>query len=89
LLADDAHAGIHHLVNGGVASRAEWASDVLRRVGVSVPIETVPASTWARASTPPRWGVLAPTRLPSGEPMRSWTLAMADYAPALRRAAAR
>lgn len=86
LLADDATAGVHHLVNGGVATRADWAVDVLARMGVEVPIEGVPGATWARASTPPRWGVLAPTRLPSGEPMRPWVAAMADYAPRLRQA---
>jgi dTDP-4-dehydrorhamnose reductase len=86
LLAEDAHAGIHHLVNGGVASRAEWAVDVVARMGVSIAVEGVPAATWSRASTPPRWGVLEPTPLPSGEPMRPWTAAMADYAPILARA---
>lgn len=89
LLADDAHAGVHHLVNGGIATRAEWAVDTLRRLGVDVVVEPVPASTWTRASNPPRWGVLAPTPLPSGEPIRSWTQAMADYAPTLRRAMSR
>ncbi len=89
LLADDAHGGLHHLVNGGVATRAEWAADVLDRMGVVVALERVPSSTWTRASTAPRWGVLAPTPLPSGEPMRPWPQAMADYAPMLRRAVAR
>lgn len=89
LLADDAHEGTHHLVDAGVASRADWARDVLARVGVATLVEEVPAATWSRASTPPRWGVLDPTPLPSGEPMRHWTLAMADYAPALRRTAAK
>ena len=36
--------------------------------------------------SPPRWGVLAPTPLPSGEPLRPWPDAMADYAPTLERA---
>jgi dTDP-4-dehydrorhamnose reductase len=85
LLADDAIAGIHHLVNGGVATRADWARDVVARLGIDVVIEEVPGSTWQRASTPPRWGVLAPTPLPSGEPIRPWPQAMADYLPALRR----
>jgi dTDP-4-dehydrorhamnose reductase len=89
LLADDAHGGVHHLVNGGVASRAAWAADILRRLGVDVPVEPVPATTWVRASVPPRWGVLAATPLPSGEPMRPWPQAMADYAPTLRRTLAR
>jgi dTDP-4-dehydrorhamnose reductase len=77
--------GIHHVVNGGVASRAEWARELLRQVGLDVSIEEVPASTWARASTPPAWGVLEPTPLPGGEPMRPWPEALADYVPVLRR----
>jgi len=85
LLAEDALPGIHHLVNAGMATRATWAEDVLARFGVGVPVEPVSATTWARASDPPRWGVLAATPLPSGEPMRSWGAAMADYAPILRR----
>ncbi len=85
LLSDDAHAGVHHLVNAGIATRADWAADVLARLGVSVAQQRVPASTWTRASVPPRWGALAPTRLPSGEPLRPWSAAMADYAPTLAR----
>lgn len=86
LLADDAHRGIHHLVSAGVATRADWARDVLARMRLDVVVEDVPASTWPRASVPPRWGILASTPLPSGEPMRPWTQAMADYAPILDRA---
>jgi dTDP-4-dehydrorhamnose reductase len=86
LLAEDAHAGIHHLVNGGFASRADWTRDILGRAGLAVEIVEVPLSTWERPSSPPRWGVLAPTPLPSGEPLRPWRDAMADYAPRLLRA---
>jgi len=85
LLAADAVPGIHHLVNGLVASRADWARDVVARAGPAVEIVEVPSTAWQRPSTPPRWGVLSPTPLPSGEPMRPWPDAMADYAPALRR----
>jgi len=87
LLADDAIAGIHHLVNGLYASRADWARYVLARAGLEVEITDVPMSSWDRPSSPPRWGVLAPTPLPSGEPLRPWPDAMADYAPVLLRAA--
>jgi dTDP-4-dehydrorhamnose reductase len=87
LLAENAHPGLHHLVNGGVASRAEWAAEVLRVARVYVPLQPVPASTWTRASTPPRWGVLAPTPMPSGEAMRPWPQAVADQAVHLRRSA--
>lgn len=85
LLGADALAGIHHLVNAGIATRATWAEDVLARLGVRAAVEPVPGTTWARASEPPRWGVLAATPLPGGEPLRSWQAAMADYAPILRR----
>jgi dTDP-4-dehydrorhamnose reductase len=87
LLAADAIAGIHHIVNGDVASRAEWARDVVGRLWPGTEVVDVPSSTWPRPSTPPRWGILAPTSLPSGEPLRPWRDAMADYAPALLRAA--
>ena len=86
LLADDAIAGIHHLVNGLFATRADWARDIVGRAGLDVEVVDVPASTWERPSRPPRWGVLAQTPLPSGEPIRSWPEAMADYAPILLRA---
>ena len=85
LLAEDALPGVHHLVNGDIATRATWAEDVLARLGVVATVEPVPGATWARASEPPRWGVLAPTPLPGGEPLRSWKAAMADYAPILNR----
>ena len=82
-------AGIHHLVNGGRASRAEWARELLRQAGVAVATEDVPASTWPRASTPPPWAVLDPTPLPGGEPLRPWQAALADYIPTLLRDRAR
>lgn len=89
LLAEDAIGGVHHLVDGGVATRAQWARDILARLSVEIPVEEVTSTTWSRPSTPPRWGVLAPTPMPSGEALRPWPLAMADYAPLLRRATAR
>jgi dTDP-4-dehydrorhamnose reductase len=89
LFAIDRMATTHHLVNGGRASRAEWAREVVRATAIDVEIAEVPASTWQRASTPPLWAVLQPTPLPSGEPMRDWRLAFADAAPALKRGLAR
>ena len=44
---------------------------------------TSPPRPGSARRRPPRWGVLAPTPLPSGEPLRPWPDAMADYAPAL------
>ena len=85
LFDEAAPSTIHHLVNAGRASRADWAREVLRAASIDVAIEEVPASTWQRASTPPLWAVLEPTPLPSGEPMRDWRLAFADAVPALNR----
>jgi dTDP-4-dehydrorhamnose reductase len=86
LLAADAVAGVHHIVNGLFATRADWARYVVTRAGLDVEVVDVPSSTWERPSRPPRWGVLEPTPLPSGEPLRVWPEAMADYAPLLLRA---
>jgi dTDP-4-dehydrorhamnose reductase len=70
--------GIHHVVNGGIASRAEWAREILRLAGVSVETQDVPMTAFPRASRPPSWGVLAPTPLPGG-PLRDWRAALAEY----------
>jgi dTDP-4-dehydrorhamnose reductase len=85
LLGDGAPEGIHHVVNGLFATRADWARYIVGRAGLAVEVRDVPATTWARASAPPRWGVLEPTPLPGGEPLRPWPDAMADYAPSLLR----
>jgi dTDP-4-dehydrorhamnose reductase len=85
LIGSGSVAGVHHLVNGGVVSRAGWARDVLARLGLLVVVEETPLASLIRPSRPPRWGILAPTPLPSGEPIRPWTEAMADYAPVLRQ----
>ena len=85
LLGADAVAGIHHVVNGLTATRADWARYVVARAAIDVEVVNVPLSTWQRPSRPPRWGVLTQTPLPSGEPMRVWPDAMADYAPRLLR----
>jgi dTDP-4-dehydrorhamnose reductase len=78
-------SGVHHVVNAGTASRAGWARELFRQAGVEVVIDEVPASTWPRASTPPAWAVLDPTPSPSGDPLRPWQEALADYLPALLR----
>jgi dTDP-4-dehydrorhamnose reductase len=85
LIGAAAVGGLHHLVNGGSASRAAWARELLRLARVDVATEDVPAATWPRASTPPAWAVLAPTLLPGGEPLRPWPSALADYVPTLLR----
>ncbi|HEX7951138.1 MAG TPA: NAD(P)-dependent oxidoreductase [Candidatus Limnocylindrales bacterium] len=78
LIAHPESAGIHHLVNAGLASRADWARLVMELAGIDVPTEDVPLSTWARPSTPPRWGVLEPTEIPDLGTLRPWREAVAE-----------
>lgn len=85
LIGSVAIDGVHHFVNSGAVTRAEWARELLRQARLDVATEDVPASTWPRASTPPAWAVLEPTPLPGGEPMRPWQQALADYLPVLLR----
>jgi dTDP-4-dehydrorhamnose reductase len=85
LIGGAAIEGVHHVVNRGAVSRAGWARELLRQARLEVVTEDVPASTWPRASTPPAWGVLEPTPLPGGEPLRPWQQALADYLPAVLR----
>jgi dTDP-4-dehydrorhamnose reductase len=85
LLAAGTFAGIHHIVNAGAVSRAGWARHVLAALGVEVPIVEISLAAWTRPSTPPAWSVLAPTALPSGESLRPWQAAFADYRPFLAR----
>lgn len=85
LLATGAFAGVHHAVNGGAVSRADWARAVLAGLGVAVPVREIPLTAWERPSVVPAWAVLEPTPLPSGEPLRPWEAALADYLPTLRR----
>jgi dTDP-4-dehydrorhamnose reductase len=88
LLGSGDVGGVHHVVNTGITTRAGWARELFRQLRLDVAIEEVPAATWPRASTPPAWAVLAPTRLPGGEPLRPWPAALADYVPQLQRAGA-
>ena len=89
LLAAGSIAGAHHVVNAGSVSRAGWARHVLAATGVEVAIVEVPLATWTRPSAPPAWAVLAPTPPPSGEFLRPWQAAFADYLPVLLRERAR
>ena len=78
--------GIHHVVNGGTASRAEWAREVLRLARLNVPTRSVSVGAWRRPSKPPAWGVLEATPLPAG-PLRPWQDALAGYVRQLEQAA--
>jgi dTDP-4-dehydrorhamnose reductase len=79
-------ARIHHLVNEGMTSRLAWASVILRAAGRSVAVEPITSAAWMRASTPPAWGVLAPTPLPEGLRLPTWQFATEAYVASLAAA---
>jgi dTDP-4-dehydrorhamnose reductase len=76
--------GIHHIINAGRVSRAEWAREILRLAAIDVTTNDVPLSTWPRPSNPPAWGVLEATPLPGGL-LRSWQDATAECVKLLTR----
>ncbi len=79
--------GLHHVVNTGHASRADWARRILASAGLDVPTEDVSIDSWPRDSTPPRWGVLEPTPLPTMGRLRPWQEAVDEDAAARFRPA--
>ena len=85
LIGADDIAGIRHVVNTGHATRREWAEEIFRQAGLTVRTEGVSAAQFARASSPPPFGILEPSPLPGGEALRTWQGATADYLPRLLR----
>jgi dTDP-4-dehydrorhamnose reductase len=79
-LLERTDGGTFHVVNTGVASRREWADRVLavRRPGRTT--RPISATEFARASSPPRWGVLDPSHAEAhGSRMRSWQSALDEH----------
>ncbi len=85
LMADGSFSGVHHVVNAGSVSRADWARAVLAAAAFEIDVVDVPLGSWRRPSTVPAWAVLTPTPLPSGRVLRPWEAAFADYVPQLLR----
>lgn len=78
----DTHAyGIYHFVNAGVASRYEFAEEILRLSGRGdVPIELITSDYFQRDSTPPPYAPLANTAGAAlGITLRSWQEAVAEF----------
>ena len=87
LLETLGQAGVRRLLllAGFMAERiADYAAatPVKPRFGLSIEVATedVPLATWPRPSTPPRWGVLEPTDLPTIGHLRAWRLAVGEDA---------
>ena len=82
LLERSAPPGIYHLTNQGVASRYEFALEVLRLTGRGhIPVTPVPHTAWQRSSQPPLRAVLANRAAAArGVELRPWQEALADWA---------
>jgi dTDP-4-dehydrorhamnose reductase len=77
-VASRPRSGTFHVVNGGRASRSEWAREVLRLASIEVPLLEIPSAEWPRASRPPLWAVLEHST-DFGSPLRDWRPALATY----------
>jgi dTDP-4-dehydrorhamnose reductase len=73
--------GIYHVTNTGAASWCEFAREIVRRAGLSVPVEPITTEEFAAAAPRPAYSVLDTTayhRL-GGPPMPDWQTALAEY----------
>lgn len=73
--------GIYHLVNDGVASRYDWAVELMRLTErETLPIDPISAREWPRPTTPPPHAVLVNQAGDSlGITLRDWRDALHDY----------
>ena len=80
LIATHAY-GIYHLVNEGVASRYEFAKEILRLSGRGhIPVAPITSAEFQRASTPPPYAPLANIAAAAlGIRLRPWQEALAAF----------
>ncbi len=73
--------GVYHFVNEGHCSRFEFAHEILRQAGISIPLKPIKLTEYKRASTPPAFSALrnfvGATDL--GIQLRPWQAALTDY----------
>jgi dTDP-4-dehydrorhamnose reductase len=78
----ETHAyGIYHLVNEGIASRYEFAQEILRLSGREhVPVTPITSADYPRASTPPPYAPLVNNAAAAlGIRLRPWQEALAEF----------
>lgn len=76
LVRDRAEFGIYHLVNDGVATRADVAEAVLALAGKRAAVERIASSALPQTAARPSWSVLRNTKRP---PLRPWREGLAAY----------
>ena len=82
-IADLVHkgsSGLFHLTNAGACSRRDWAEEVLRLVGISIPIEPVTQDEYGGPYRKPVYSVLANINAAHlGIRLRPWQEALAEH----------
>lgn len=72
--------GIYHLVNAGECSRYEFAREIVRLIGLNVPIEPIHLADFVRPSAPPPYAPLANVfGAAAGVELRPWQDALAEF----------
>lgn len=72
--------GIYHLVNAGECSRYQFAQEIVRLIGLDVPIEPISLADFARPSAPPSYAPLANVfAAAAGVELRPWQEALAEF----------
>jgi dTDP-4-dehydrorhamnose reductase len=79
-LVEIGRPGIYHLVNAGECSRYDFAQEIVRLIGLDVPIEPIHLADFVRPSTPPAYAPLANVfAAAAGVELRPWQHALAEY----------
>jgi dTDP-4-dehydrorhamnose reductase len=79
-LIDEEATGVFHLTNTGICSRKEWAEEVLRLAGISVPVEPVTQAEYGTPYQKPAFSALANTNAARhGIELRPWQEALAAH----------
>lgn len=76
LVEENKPFGIYHLVNTGIASRYDWAKEVLAIKGISADLILASASDFPRKAARPKYEVLNNTKFIE---LRPWTEALREY----------
>lgn len=80
LIRDKAPYGTYHLVNDGVATWADLATEACKLAGLSTTITRIPATEYPLPARRPEWSVLRNTKRPL---LRPWKEAVRDYVQSL------
>ena len=81
LLIETQRFGIYHFVNGGYASRYDWAVELLRLTArETLPVTPIAAREWPRRTMPPQHAVLVnQAGAALGIELRGWREALREY----------